>query len=194
MIINQHRFRICLGATRQQAITWANVDPDLYCYIVSLGHQELTRSVAPVHHEVIIRHNCLIFKMGEVVIIPVRLWFPTICFLSVSPIKLNSHSPWNYTPYLIYCNLSCPGANITGPANLNYSRVTWWPLVLNTLRIVTQWYKSIHRCSSSEQLCRESAHVTGLIIIKDFFKWCKFWKWKFRSCENKSKPIIIIVI
>ena len=63
MIINQHRFRICLGATRQQAITWANVDPDLYCYIVSLGHQELTRSVAPVHHEVIIRHNCKLFDI-----------------------------------------------------------------------------------------------------------------------------------
>ena len=31
-----------IGAVRQQAITWANVDPDLSCHKVSLGHNELT--------------------------------------------------------------------------------------------------------------------------------------------------------
>ena len=30
-----------LGAARHQAITWANVDPDLCCYMVSLDHNEL---------------------------------------------------------------------------------------------------------------------------------------------------------
>ena len=29
------------GAARQQAITWANVDPDLCRYMVSLAHIEL---------------------------------------------------------------------------------------------------------------------------------------------------------
>ena len=38
-MINQHWF---IGAVRQQAITWANVDPDLCRHMVSLGHNELT--------------------------------------------------------------------------------------------------------------------------------------------------------
>ena len=36
----QHWFRQWLGAIRQQAITWANVDTDLCCHIASLGHNE----------------------------------------------------------------------------------------------------------------------------------------------------------
>ena len=43
-MINQHRsrFRWWLGAVRQQAITWANVDEDLCHHKASLGHYELT--------------------------------------------------------------------------------------------------------------------------------------------------------
>ena len=36
-----------LGAFKQQAITWANVDPDVCCHMVSLGHNELNLKVAP---------------------------------------------------------------------------------------------------------------------------------------------------
>ena len=41
-MISQHWFRRWLGAVRQQAITWANVDPDLCCHLASPGHNELT--------------------------------------------------------------------------------------------------------------------------------------------------------
>ena len=34
--------QVMAGALRQQAITWANVDPDLCCHMASLGHIELT--------------------------------------------------------------------------------------------------------------------------------------------------------
>ena len=37
-MISQHRFRYWLGAVRQQAITWANVYPDLCRHLASLGH------------------------------------------------------------------------------------------------------------------------------------------------------------
>ena len=40
-MISQHCFRQWLGAVRHQAITWANVDPDLCRCLVSLGHNEL---------------------------------------------------------------------------------------------------------------------------------------------------------
>ena len=40
-MISQHWFRQWLGAVRQQAITWANVDPDLCRHMMSLGHNEL---------------------------------------------------------------------------------------------------------------------------------------------------------
>ena len=40
-MINQHRYRWCLGAMSHQAITWANVDPYLCHHIVLLGHIEL---------------------------------------------------------------------------------------------------------------------------------------------------------
>ena len=33
LMISQHRFRSWLGAIRQQAITWVNVDPDLWHHI-----------------------------------------------------------------------------------------------------------------------------------------------------------------
>ena len=37
---SQHWFRWWLGAVRQQAITWANVDSDLCRHMASLGHSE----------------------------------------------------------------------------------------------------------------------------------------------------------
>ena len=42
LMIGQHWFRYWLGAVRQQAITWDNVDPDRYRQMVSLGLNELT--------------------------------------------------------------------------------------------------------------------------------------------------------
>ena len=41
LMLSQLWFRSWLGAARQQAITCANVDPDLYRHIASLGHNEL---------------------------------------------------------------------------------------------------------------------------------------------------------
>ena len=38
LIRSQHWFRQWLGAVRQQAITWSNVDPELCHHMVSLGH------------------------------------------------------------------------------------------------------------------------------------------------------------
>ena len=40
-MISQHWFRKWLGAVMQHAITWANIDLDLYHHISSLGHNEL---------------------------------------------------------------------------------------------------------------------------------------------------------
>ena len=42
LMISQHWFRQWFGAVRQQAITWANVDPDLCHHKASLGLSELT--------------------------------------------------------------------------------------------------------------------------------------------------------
>ena len=41
LMISQHWFRKWLGAVRQQATTWANVDPDLCHHMASLGHNGL---------------------------------------------------------------------------------------------------------------------------------------------------------
>ena len=38
---DQHWFRLWFGAVRQQAITWANVDPDICRQMASLGLNEL---------------------------------------------------------------------------------------------------------------------------------------------------------
>ena len=40
VLISQHWFRSWLGAVRQQAISWANVDPDLCRHMLSLGPNE----------------------------------------------------------------------------------------------------------------------------------------------------------
>ena len=42
LMISQHWFRLWLGAVRQQAITWAHVDPDFCHHMASLGQNELT--------------------------------------------------------------------------------------------------------------------------------------------------------
>ena len=52
LLISQYWFRSWLGAVRQQAITWANIDPDPCHQMVSLGNNELTNkmlSQAAVH-------------------------------------------------------------------------------------------------------------------------------------------------
>ena len=41
LMITQDWFRRSIGALRQQAIIWTDVDPVLCCYIVSPGHDEL---------------------------------------------------------------------------------------------------------------------------------------------------------
>ena len=41
LMINQHLLRQCLGAVRQQAITWTSVDQVLWQHTVSLDHNEL---------------------------------------------------------------------------------------------------------------------------------------------------------
>ena len=41
LMSSQHWFRLWLGAVRQQAITWTNVDQVLWCHMPSLGHNEL---------------------------------------------------------------------------------------------------------------------------------------------------------
>ena len=50
LMIRQHWIRWWLGAVRQQAITWANVDPDLCRHVVSLGHNELNWDLEPTLH------------------------------------------------------------------------------------------------------------------------------------------------
>ena len=42
LMISQHWFRKWLVAVRQQAITWANGDPDLCRHMASLGPNELS--------------------------------------------------------------------------------------------------------------------------------------------------------
>ena len=37
-------FRQWLGAIRQQAISWANLDSDLYRHMASIGYNELTKT------------------------------------------------------------------------------------------------------------------------------------------------------
>ena len=41
-MVSQHWFRYCLSAIRQQVITWASVDQDLWRHIASLGHDVVT--------------------------------------------------------------------------------------------------------------------------------------------------------
>ena len=44
-MISQHWFRQWLGVVRHQAITWANVDPDVCRHMASLSHKGLTRFI-----------------------------------------------------------------------------------------------------------------------------------------------------
>ena len=44
-MIGQHWFRQRLGAIRQQAITWANVDPQIFGHMTSLDHNKLKYSM-----------------------------------------------------------------------------------------------------------------------------------------------------
>ena len=48
LMTSQHWFMKWLGAIRQQAIFWANVDPGLYRHRASLGHNELTIFTYPL--------------------------------------------------------------------------------------------------------------------------------------------------
>ena len=58
-MISQHWFRKWLGAVRQQAITWADVDPDLCRHMASLGPNVLNL-FAP--RESCYEFRCMIIK------------------------------------------------------------------------------------------------------------------------------------
>ena len=47
MVISQHWFKQWLDAVREQAITWAIVEPDLCRYVAPQGHNELTHFDLP---------------------------------------------------------------------------------------------------------------------------------------------------
>ena len=49
-MVNQHWLRWWLGTIRHQAITWANVDPDLCCHMASLDHNGLNSFVYTSGH------------------------------------------------------------------------------------------------------------------------------------------------
>ena len=49
LMVSQYWFRWWLGAVRQQAITWANVDPDLCRHMASLGPNELSMKMIAWH-------------------------------------------------------------------------------------------------------------------------------------------------
>ena len=56
LMISQHWCRWWLGAVRQQAITWANVDPVLCRHMASIGHNELM-SIFTINDEPSHLHN-----------------------------------------------------------------------------------------------------------------------------------------
>ena len=51
--------QVLLCAVKQQAITWANVDPDLCCHMMSLGQNEFIGAIALVLQD--IHHNIIVF-------------------------------------------------------------------------------------------------------------------------------------
>ena len=61
LMISQHWFRYWLGAVRQQANTWLNVDTDLCHHMASLGHNELKhgRSRMVKRHWAMLVHLCM---------------------------------------------------------------------------------------------------------------------------------------
>ena len=71
-MISQHWFRWWLGANRQQAITWANVDPDLCRQMASLGLNELNSNLVKSHSSLTsqLSSRFAIFPQSTAVILP----------------------------------------------------------------------------------------------------------------------------
>ena len=107
LMISQHWFRQWLGAVRQQAITWANVDPDLWRQMASLGHNELKR-----HHltgigipTVNLRQSDKFLGLSWGIPMPMRR-----CFLSEERPRIPSLSMGQ--------SYECPGLNKSGNFHL----------------------------------------------------------------------------
>ena len=74
-MISQHWFRLWLGAVRQQAITWANVDPVLCHRMASLGHHELTHQGRVMHICVSeVSQSSLVPIMASILSAPIHYW------------------------------------------------------------------------------------------------------------------------
>ena len=56
--------QVMLGAVRQQAITWADVDTDLCRHMASQGHNELKPGNLPVHYQTISWINADLLSTG----------------------------------------------------------------------------------------------------------------------------------
>ena len=56
LMINQHWFGKWLSAIRQQAITWANVNPDLWCQLATMSQAIYIFSQENIEAEILTRH------------------------------------------------------------------------------------------------------------------------------------------
>ena len=101
LVISQQWFRQWLGAVKQQAITWANVDPDLWRHMASLCHNGLTYILQITY-----------YMWYEFV--PVMAWCPLDNKPLTEPImpkikcsksdRMCINSNWKYVEY---CNKKC---------------------------------------------------------------------------------------
>ena len=102
LIISQHWFRQWLGAIRQQAITWANVDLDPCRHMTSLGHNELKQNMSwrhvnsfPWHWKTARLPGHMPIK-SDLLHLTGKLWI-TLYFFSVwsrTPTMSSSWPPW----------------------------------------------------------------------------------------------------
>ena len=105
---SQHWLRLWLGVVRQQAITWANVDPDLCHHMASLGLNELIQIFLDKWYVVI-----GLFSINEAFFFPTTFFFffpsffsphffPTSSFIFLFSLPHFSFSPTSFFSYLIF--------------------------------------------------------------------------------------------
>ena len=113
---SQYWFRQWIGAVRQQAITWANVDPDPCRHMASLGRNELTHCGTGMPHGI----RDLLSSLFQIM---------ACSLFSTKPLP---------EPVVTYCQLD-PQEHISMKYNLKFKHFHSWKYVCSGLSVLTHW-------------------------------------------------------
>ena len=164
---SQHWFRKWLGAIRHQAITWTNVEPDLYSHMASIGHNGLTLKYC--HHFVFeLNHNITNSSQQATMHHPIHC----IQIMEYVDYAYQSHQSWKLNYFhekQIYISISYHSHLKMHDGLLKFTLLQG--------NMLPQIQNILIRYTHSSVLLNANILFGQILVLKGFV-WCMQWLWQ----------------